>query len=252
MRALRSRIPPARSPSPARRCCAGCTVGPDYVKPQVATPPGWRIDYPEAVDAANTWWWDRFGDPVLSGLADDGATRKPRSYDRRGTRRRVHRPARSARARSSTRRSTTTPTRAATAHRAWARRRFRRRRARITRCTRARSARAGSSICSAASAAESEAAQARVYASEQGRRGVVLSVVASVAASYITLRALDRQLEIARADREELPRHARDLREAPEGWRRLEDRARAGAVAISAGAARPFRRSSSRSPRRRT
>jgi multidrug efflux system outer membrane protein len=41
------------------------------VKPQVATPPGWRIDYPEAVDAANTWWWDRFGDPVLSGLVDD-------------------------------------------------------------------------------------------------------------------------------------------------------------------------------------
>jgi outer membrane protein, multidrug efflux system len=31
-----------------------------------------------------------------------------------------------------------------------------------------------------------------VYASEQGRRGVILSVVSSVAASYITLRALDR------------------------------------------------------------
>ena len=46
---------------------------------------------------------------------------------------------------------------------------------------------------------QSEAAQARVYASEQGRRGVVLSVVTSVAASYIGLRALDRQLEIARA-----------------------------------------------------
>jgi multidrug efflux system outer membrane protein len=43
----------------------------------------------------------------------------------------------------------------------------------------------------------SEAAQAQAYASEQGRRGVVLSVVASVAASYIGLRALDYQLEIA-------------------------------------------------------
>jgi multidrug efflux system outer membrane protein len=38
-----------------------------------------------------------------------------------------------------------------------------------------------------------------VLASEQGRRGVVQSVVTSVAASYIALRALDRQLEIAQA-----------------------------------------------------
>ncbi|KPK04441.1 MAG: hypothetical protein AMJ64_13665, partial [Betaproteobacteria bacterium SG8_39] len=46
---------------------------------------------------------------------------------------------------------------------------------------------------------EAEAAQAQVLASEQGRRGVVLSVVTSVAASYIALRALDRQLEISQA-----------------------------------------------------
>ncbi len=42
-----------------------------------------------------------------------------------------------------------------------------------------------------------EAAQAQVYATEQGRRGVVLSVVTSMATSYIGLRALDRQLEIS-------------------------------------------------------
>ena len=45
---------------------------------------------------------------------------------------------------------------------------------------------------------QTEAAQAQVYATEQGRRGVVLSVVASMATSYIGLRMLDRQLEIAR------------------------------------------------------
>ncbi len=44
---------------------------------------------------------------------------------------------------------------------------------------------------------QTEAAQAQVYASEQGRRGVVLSLVTSVAASYVGLRALDRQLEIS-------------------------------------------------------
>jgi multidrug efflux system outer membrane protein len=46
---------------------------------------------------------------------------------------------------------------------------------------------------------QSEAAQARVYATEQGRRGVILSVVTSVATGYIVLRALDRQLDIAKA-----------------------------------------------------
>ena len=44
---------------------------------------------------------------------------------------------------------------------------------------------------------QTESAQAQVYATEQGRRGVVLSLVTSVAASYIGLRALDRQLEIS-------------------------------------------------------
>ncbi len=44
---------------------------------------------------------------------------------------------------------------------------------------------------------QTEAAQAQVYASEQGQRGVVLTLVAGVATSYIVLRSLDRQLEIA-------------------------------------------------------
>jgi multidrug efflux system outer membrane protein len=60
----------------------------------------------------------------------------------------------------------------------------------------------------------SEASQARVYASEQARRGVVLSLVAGVTTSYITLRALDRQLEIAHATADNFNSTARifDLR----------------------------------------
>src|SRR5437879_5615395 len=59
---------------------------------------------------------------------------------------------------------------------------------------------------------QSESAQAQVYGSEQGRRGVILSIVTTTATSYIVLRALDRQLESARAtasnyvDTEELSR----------------------------------------------
>jgi multidrug efflux system outer membrane protein len=46
---------------------------------------------------------------------------------------------------------------------------------------------------------QSEAARAQLLASEEGRRGVILSLVGSVAGAYINLRDLDRQLEIARA-----------------------------------------------------
>ena len=43
-----------------------------------------------------------------------------------------------------------------------------------------------------------EAARADVLASEEGRRAVILSLATNVADGYLTLRALDRQLEIAR------------------------------------------------------
>lgn len=44
----------------------------------------------------------------------------------------------------------------------------------------------------------SEAARANLLATEEARRGVILSLVSSVASSYIELRALDDQLEISR------------------------------------------------------
>ncbi|MGE5246925.1 MAG: efflux transporter outer membrane subunit, partial [Verrucomicrobiota bacterium] len=43
-----------------------------------------------------------------------------------------------------------------------------------------------------------EAARADLVGTEEGRRGVILSLVCSVAGSYVNLRDLDRQLEIAR------------------------------------------------------
>jgi len=61
---------------------------------------------------------------------------------------------------------------------------------------------------------QSESAQAQVYASEQGRRGVILTLVTSVAASYIALRGLDKQLEVAQATAKNYAETARifDLR----------------------------------------
>ena len=49
---------------------------------------------------------------------------------------------------------------------------------------------------------QTEAARAEVLASEEGRRAVVLTLVSTVAASYINLRDLDLQLEIAKATEE--------------------------------------------------
>jgi multidrug efflux system outer membrane protein len=55
-------------------CCAlliltGCmTVGPDYKRPAIDTPVAWRFEEKEIRDLANTAWWQQFNDPVLNGL----------------------------------------------------------------------------------------------------------------------------------------------------------------------------------------
>ena len=62
---------------------AGCTVGPNYVRPTVDTPPAWRIDYTQAADVANTKWWEQFGDPVLNGLVEARCARTSTCASRR-------------------------------------------------------------------------------------------------------------------------------------------------------------------------
>lgn len=47
---------------------AGCMVGPDYRRPDLDIPRSYRHEIAEARDAANTAWWRQFGDPVLDGL----------------------------------------------------------------------------------------------------------------------------------------------------------------------------------------
>jgi len=177
---------------------AGCTVGPDFQQPQVEAPPAWRIELAQAAEVANVKWWQGFGDPVLDKLVED-ALRENRDLVQAAARvdqflgalsvtRSQFYPQFSysgdaSRNRLSENGLTPLP--------AGAERNY--------------------SLYEAALGAswqidlfgrvrrQAEAAQAQVYSTEQGRRGVVLSVVASVATGYIALRALDRQLEIARA-----------------------------------------------------
>ncbi|MCC7328031.1 MAG: efflux transporter outer membrane subunit [Burkholderiales bacterium] len=174
-----------------------CTVGPDYVKPQVAAPQAWRIDYAQAADVANTRWWEQFGDPVLTDLIDSAlkdnrdlviaAARVDGFIGALVTTRAQFYPQASFNLDASRNRSSAVgvsplPPGAdpyfnlynGALGAGWQLDLF----GRVRRQT--------------------EAAQAQVYATEQGRRGVVLSVVTSMAATYIGLRALDEQLAISR------------------------------------------------------
>jgi len=47
---------------------AGCAVGPDYKRPAVDVPQSFRFEDKEAKDLANTTWWEQFDDPVLNDL----------------------------------------------------------------------------------------------------------------------------------------------------------------------------------------
>ncbi len=177
---------------------AGCSIGPDYVRPSVDVPSSWRIDYPAAAEVANTRWWEAFGDPVLDELID---TSLRGNLDVRiavarvdqfigvlqGTRAQLFPQigygidaSRLRASRSSVQALPPGVDNFFTLYEAslgatWQVDLF----GRVRRLT--------------------EAAQAQVYASEQARRGVILTLVANVASSYIALRALDRQLEIAQA-----------------------------------------------------
>ncbi|WP_342316710.1 efflux transporter outer membrane subunit [Lysobacter sp. FW306-1B-D06B] len=176
----------------------GCTLGPDYVRPTIDTPDAWRIAPGEAKDLANTQWWTTFNDPVLDELIDTALAE--------------NRDVRIAAARVDQFLGALTATRS----------RFFPTVGYDVDASRAKASRVGQPPIPAGADPYftlyqgslgaswqidlfgrvrrlSEAAQARVYASEQARRGVVLSLVTSVAASYITLRQLDRQLEIAQA-----------------------------------------------------
>jgi len=171
---------------------SGCMIGPDYVRPAVETPPVWRLSEQNAKDLANTAWWEQFGDPVLNDLV---ATALRENKDLMIAAARVeefvgnygivrsglfpqvgagYQPSRQRNTLPGDIDSSVYNSYQAVLNAGWE----------IDIWGRIRR--------------QTEAANAQLLASEEGRRGVILSLVSSVAASYINLRALDRQLEIAR------------------------------------------------------
>lgn len=177
---------------------AGCTLGPDYQRPEVPMPEGWReLGTDEQESLANTPWWELFQDPELVRLIgvalaenQDLAIAVERIEEARafyGFQRadlfpKVDLQASAARVRASEQGVPALPAGvdnedslygvAGTVF--WELDFF----GRIRRA--------------------SEAELALMYAAEESRRAVVLALVADVARAYVELRDLDRRLEIAR------------------------------------------------------
>src|SRR6266404_2843126 len=176
---------------------AGCLMGPNYKRPTVSVPTGYRSAIPDQPAAAaslgNEKWWDVYQDPVLADLIH---TALQQNYDVRIAASRVL----EAQAQLG-----------------------------ITRANQFPSASVGADIFSQQNGKTSnqfppyqvnacqlnrsviwnldfwgkyrrqtEAARAQVLASEWGQRAVISSLVANVATAYFQLRALDSQLEISK------------------------------------------------------
>ncbi|HEX9301629.1 MAG TPA: efflux transporter outer membrane subunit [Casimicrobiaceae bacterium] len=176
----------------------GCMMGPDYQRPAIDAPQAFRYEPKEAADTANTEWWKQFNDPVLDSLITEalahnlnvkvaaanveqaaGVLTQTRSalfpqigYD--GT---------AGRARTTEASATPDLARAipnpqssyqALLNASWELDLW----GRIRRL--------------------SESSRANLLATDEARKGVILSLVASVAGNYLTLRGLDEQLVIAK------------------------------------------------------
>jgi len=178
-------------------CLAGCMMGPDYKRPAVDIPQSWRFEDKEAKDLVNTAWWEQFNDPVLNDLIQIAlrenkdlkiaVARIGQFVGRYVTTRSALFPQFSASASGGEERITETglpPTRHLKGNPndvwsvflngnweidIWGK---------IRRAT--------------------EAARAGILSSEEGRRTVILTLVAAVASTYIDLRDADREMEISR------------------------------------------------------
>ena len=173
---------------------AACAVGPDYEKPEINTPEAYRFTDEEAADVVNTLWWTQFDDAVLNELIDEALRA---NLDVRTAAARVEQFA----ARLNITRSEFFPQ---VGYGVGADRQgISRDKANVL---------GVDSITTSYEATinvgweldvwgrirrASEASRAQLLAAEESRRTVILSLVSSVATSYVSLRRLDSQLEIA-------------------------------------------------------
>jgi multidrug efflux system outer membrane protein len=175
---------------------AGCAVGPNYHRPTVVVPAAFLYEPAQAAAAANVDWWTQFNDPVLDQLIRDGlannksikiaaANVEQASAIVTSTRAplfpQVNYQAEAGRYKFSQHSTTALP-------------------GDISNPTNFYQVLGGASWeldLWGRVRRLTESAQANLLATEQARRGVILSLVGSVASDYLQLRGLDEQLAIA-------------------------------------------------------
>ena len=176
---------------------AACTLGPDYQRPDLKSPAAFQHEPKDAAATADTLWWQQFQDPVLDQLITEALAHNTNVQIAAAN-------VEQAAAFLTQTRSQLFP---AIGYGAGAQR------------ERTREPAFASLIpnypnpASAYQAAlqasweidlwgrirrQSEAAYANVLATDEARRGVILSLVAQVASSYLQLRGLDAQLDVAK------------------------------------------------------
>ena len=170
-----------------------CTIGPNYRRPDIDVPPAWRLGATESAEISNVAGWDQFQDPVLSELVRTALVNNKdlkiatanvdQAFAQYGITRAAQFPQITAGASALRERTSANAgfpagvtfndfgvnLSASFELDVWGR---------LRRAT--------------------ESARASLLASAEGRGAVVLTVVTTVATGYIQLRALDRQLDIAR------------------------------------------------------
>lgn len=177
----------------------GCMMGPNYTRPSVDTPQTWRFEDKEAKDVANTAWWEQFGDPVLNELIQ---TALRENKDVKIAAARVEQFA----GLYGTTRATLFPQIGAGAS-------YGRQRASELTGPIPLQESGGTTTFNSAQLflnasweidlwgklrRATEAARANLLSTEEARRSVILTLVSSVANSYITLLDLDKQLELTK------------------------------------------------------
>jgi multidrug efflux system outer membrane protein len=177
----------------------GCMMGPNYQRPAVDTPQSWRFEDKEAKDLANTAWWEQFNDPVLNDLIQ---TALKENRDVKIAAARVEEFA----GLYGTTRAALFPQVGASA--AYGRQRV----SELTGPSPLEDTGGNPTFNSSQlflNAAweidlwgklrrATEAARANMLSTEEARRTVILTLVSSVANSYINLRDLDKQLELTK------------------------------------------------------
>ncbi|MFU8763677.1 MAG: efflux transporter outer membrane subunit [Haliea sp.] len=176
---------------------SGCALGPELRTPEVPLPDQWRLSQDEATGVVDAQWWSQFNDPVLDSLI---ATAIANNLDLAEAAARIEAFA----ARTGIVGAGRWPQLGYDASAG---------RSDVSRQTGAGAAApSGSSDLYQANlgirweidlwgriGAATAAAEAEFFAAEDNRNALLLSVVAAVAETYIQLRALDDQLQVAQA-----------------------------------------------------